>query len=138
MSLYSINEVTLFGNIGKIQEFKTQSGAVVCKISLATSENTKKNGEWVEETEWHNIVVFGRTAELCIKNLVKGSKLIVKGRLKTRSYQDKNRETKYTTEIIAESIKFVDSKKASSQQNEDKIYEKEKLFDEEGLDDFPF
>lgn len=110
-NLYSMNKVVLLGNIGKIQEFKTQSGGFICKINLATTENVKKDGAWIDETEWHTVVVFGKYAEMCLKSLSVGSKLMIEGRLKTSSFVDKNDIKKYTTEIIAETIKFVEPKK---------------------------
>lgn len=138
MSLYSINMIMLLGLVGKIQEFKTQSGTAFCKISLVTSESTKKEGEWVEEAEWHNICVFGKTAEMCLKNINKGNKIFIEGKIKTKKYQDKNNETKYTTEIIAESVKFVEPKKTEYTSAEEKKYEVASNNDNDDNDDLPF
>jgi single-strand DNA-binding protein len=100
----SVNKVILVGNLGKDPEVKyTPSGTPVAKFSLATNESYKdKNGQWQERTEWHNIVVWQRLAEVVGQYVKKGSKLYIEGRLQTSSWDDKETgQKKYKTEIVA-------------------------------------
>jgi len=101
----SLNRVTLIGNLGKDPEIKViPSGSRVANFTMATSESYKdKSGEWQETTEWHNINCWDFVADKASK-LSKGAKVYVEGKIKTRSYQDKEGVTKYTTEILANSI----------------------------------
>ncbi len=96
-----VNKVILVGNLGKDPELRyTGSGTAVCNFSLATNESYKdSNGEMVERTEWHNLVVWARLAEICNEYLKKGSQAYFEGSLQTRSYEDRDGNTKYTTEI---------------------------------------
>jgi len=96
-----VNKVILVGNLGKDPELRyTGSGTAVCNFSLATNESYKDaSGETVERTEWHNLVVWSRLAEICNEYLKKGSQAYFEGSLQTRSYEDKNGVTKYTTEV---------------------------------------
>jgi single-strand DNA-binding protein len=108
MSLY-INAVTLVGNLTKEIELKaTPNGNKVATFSIATNRVWKNEaGEKQEEVEYHNIVVWGKTAETCAKYLTKGQQVAIQGRLSTRSWADKTTgEKKYRTEIIAESVQF--------------------------------
>lgn len=101
-----INSATLIGNLGKDPELReTASGNNVCNFSLATS--WKGSGE--EQTTWHNIVVFGKSADAVAKYLKKGSKAYIRGRIQNRSYE-KDGVTKYISEIVADEVKFLDSK----------------------------
>jgi single-strand DNA-binding protein len=103
----SVNKVILIGNLGKDPEIRRlENGAVVANFSLATSETyTDKNtGEKRETTDWHNIVVWRGLAEVVEKYIHKGTKIYVEGKLKTRSWQDKEGNTRYTTEVLAEEI----------------------------------
>jgi single-strand DNA-binding protein len=106
-----INKVILIGNLGKDPELRhTPQGQAVANFSLATSENwTDKNGQKQERTEWHRVVVWGKTAELVAKYLSKGRKAFVEGKLQTRAWDDKEGQKRYTTEIIATSVQFLDS-----------------------------
>ncbi len=105
------NKAFVLGNLGKDPELRqTTSGINVCTFSVATSENYTKNGQKVEETDWHNIVVWDKHAEACKKFLTKGSKVFVEGKMRTRKYDDKNGVTRYTTEIIASKVDFVSTK----------------------------
>lgn len=101
----SLNRVTLIGNLGKDPEIKViPSGSKVANFSVATSDSYKdKAGEWQENTEWHNVNCWDYLAEKASK-LSKGTKVYVEGKIKTRSYQDKDGVTKYTTEILASTI----------------------------------
>jgi single-strand DNA-binding protein len=103
----SVNKVILLGNLGKDPEVKyTPSGTPVAKLALATNERYKdKDGQWQDRTEWHNIVLWQRLAEIAGEYLKKGSKLYVEGRLQTRSWDDKQTNQKrYMTEVVASDI----------------------------------
>ena len=103
----SVNKVILIGNIGKDPEIKyTPSGAAVAKLTLATNERFKdKAGEWQDRTEWHNVVLWQRLAEIAGEYLKKGSKVYIEGRLQTHSWDDKTtNQKKYMTEVIASDL----------------------------------
>lgn len=107
----SINKVILIGNLGSDPELKATSGGnSVCNFSIATSESWVKDGEKQERTEWHRIVVWGKTAEACSKYLVKGSKVYIEGKLQTRSFDDKDGVKRYITEVVAADVQFLGSK----------------------------
>jgi len=103
----SLNRVTLIGNLGKDPEVKyTPSGTPVAKLTLATNERFKdKSGEWQDRTEWHNVVLWQRQAEIAGEYLKKGSKVYIEGRLQTRSWDDKTSgQKKYMTEVVASDL----------------------------------
>lgn len=104
-----VNKVILLGNLGKDPELRyTPSQTAVCTFSLATGERRKDaSGQWVDHTEWHNIVTFGKTAENCSTYLKKGRQAFIEGRIQTRKYQDKQGVDKYRTEVIADTVQFV-------------------------------
>ena len=106
----SVNKVILVGNIGRDPELKyTQSQTAVCNLSVATNEVwNDKNGERQEKTEWHRIVVWGKQAENVSKYLRKGSQVYIEGSLSTRSWDDKTGQKRYTTEIRATAVQFLD------------------------------
>jgi single-strand DNA-binding protein len=101
-----LNRVYLLGNLGQNPELRaTQSGQSVLSMRLATNERFKNSeGEWVDRAEWHSIVVWGKRAEALSKILAKGSPILVEGRIQTRKWEDKEGNTRYTTEIIAREI----------------------------------
>lgn len=106
----SVNKVILVGNLGKDPEVRyTPSGAAVANFSIATTDKwtNKQTGKPEERTEWHRIVVWGKLAELCKEYLSKGRAVYVEGRLQTRSWDDKDGNKKYTTEIIANTVQFL-------------------------------
>jgi single-strand DNA-binding protein len=105
----SVNKVLLIGRLGSDPEVRhTGGGAAVANFSLATNESwNDKNGQKQERTEWHRVVVWGKLAQLCGEYLSKGRQAYVEGRLQTRQWQDKDGQTKYTTEIIATTIQFL-------------------------------
>jgi single-strand DNA-binding protein len=106
----SVNKVFLLGNVGKDPEIRaTGGGTTVASFSLATTDRTKdQTGNWVDRTEWHNLVAFQRTAEIIRDYVKKGSKLFVEGRIQTRSWDDKTSgEKKYRTEIIVNDISLL-------------------------------
>ena len=98
-----INKAILVGNLGQDPELRyTGSGTAVCNMRLATNESYKdSNGEFVEKTEWHNVVAWARLAEICGEYLHKGSQVYFEGSLQTRSYEDREGVTKYVTEVKA-------------------------------------
>ncbi|RJP78929.1 MAG: single-stranded DNA-binding protein [Candidatus Zixiibacteriota bacterium] len=102
----SLNKVLLIGNLGKDPELRsTASGQHVTTFTLATNRRWKdKNGEWQEETQWHNIVAWAQQAEFIANYLKKGSKLYVEGRLTSRSWDDQNGQKRYITEVVLESM----------------------------------
>src|SRR5438270_743817 len=103
----SINKVILIGNLGKDPEVKyTPQGTPVAKITLATNERFKdKSGEWQDRTEWHNVVLWQRLAEIAGEYLKKGGKVYIEGRLQTRSWEDKQSgQKKYMTEVVANDL----------------------------------
>lgn len=108
----AVNKVILIGNLGADPELRyTGSGTAVANIRLATNESYKDAaGEWVERTEWHNIVVWARLAEICNEYLKKGSRVYFEGSLQTRSYDDRDGNTKYITEIKAREMLMLSSK----------------------------
>ncbi len=114
----SVNKVILIGRLGADPELTfTSSGQAVCRLSIATSESwkDKSSGQWQERTEWHRVIAWGRLAEQAKEYLSKGRQVYVEGRLQTRSYEDKNGVKKYTTEIVARTIQFLDSGRDSGQ-----------------------
>src|SRR5712671_2248525 len=103
----SLNKVMLIGNLGKDPEVKyTPSGTPVAKLALATNERFKdKDGQWADRTEWHNIVLWQRLAEIAGEYLKKGSKVYIEGRIRTDSWDDKQTgQKKYMTNIIGNDI----------------------------------
>ena len=109
-----INKVILIGNLGNDPEVRhTPNGSAVANVTMATSETwrDKQSGELQDRTEWHRIVFFNRLAEIVGEYLRKGSKIYVEGSLRTRKWQDKTGIDRYTTEIIANEMHILDSRK---------------------------
>ncbi len=102
----SLNKATLIGNLGKDPEVRAiPSGAKVANFSIATTDSyTGKDGQKVEKTEWHNIVMWRGLAEVAEKYLKKGSQVYIEGKLQTRSWDDQNGQKRYSTEIIADNM----------------------------------
>jgi single-strand DNA-binding protein len=108
-----INKVILIGNLGADPETRAMpSGMTVANIRVATSESwkDKQSGENKERTEWHNVAMFGRLGEIAGEYLKKGSKVYIEGSLRTRKWQDKQGQDRYTTEIIADEMQMLDSR----------------------------
>lgn len=105
----AVNKVMLIGNLGRDPEIRyTTSGQAVANFTLATTEKyTNKAGERQEDTEWHRIVAWGRLAEICGEYLTKGRMVYIEGSIKTRSWEDKEGNTKYTTEIVARNMQML-------------------------------
>lgn len=102
----SVNKVILLGNLGKDAELSyLPSGQAVSKFSVATNRRYKdKNGEWQEETEWHNIVLWGKAAESVSQYLTKGQRVYVEGRIKSRTWEGRDGNKHYATDIVAEQV----------------------------------
>lgn len=108
-----VNKVILVGNLGKDPETKYMpSGDCVCNFTIATTDSwkDKNSNEKVEKTEWHNIVMYRRLAEIAGEYLRKGSQVYIEGKLKTRKYQDKSGNDRYITEIEAREMQMLGSK----------------------------
>jgi single-strand DNA-binding protein len=105
----SVNRAIIIGHLGKPPELRrTSGGEAVCDLSVATSETTKaKDGSRRERTEWHRVVVWGRSAEACAAHLDKGRSVCVEGRLQTRSWDDREGHTRWSTEIVASRVHFL-------------------------------
>ena len=116
----SVNKVLLIGRLGSNPEIRyTNTGTAVANFNLATSENwNDKSGQRQERTEWHRVVVWGKLAELCEKYLSKGRQCFVEGRLQTRSWDDKDGNKKYTTEIVATTVQFLGGPSAQQGQGQ--------------------
>ena len=108
----SLNKVMLIGNLGKDPEVRyTAGGTAVASFSIATTEKFKgKSGDWEEKTEWHNITLWARLAEIAGEYLSKGKTVYIEGRLQTRKWQDKEGKDRYTTEIVGEKMQMLSSK----------------------------
>jgi single-strand DNA-binding protein len=104
-----VNKAILVGNLGSDPEMRyTPSGQGVCEFRVATNESwNDKNGQRQERTEWHRIVVWGKRAEVCSKYLAKGRSVYVEGRIQTRTYDDKEGNKRYITEIVAQDVQFL-------------------------------
>lgn len=136
-----MNEVTLMGNLGQDPQLRNQ----VCKFPLATKESwiDKKTNERKDHTEWHRITLFGKLAELNAKYLSKGSRVIIKGKLKTTKY-DKEGQTHWSTEIIANRVLWLDTKeqaekrKSSSNENSEQVHDNSNYEPESSFEDDDF
>lgn len=112
MASRGVNKVILIGHLGADPETRAMpSGMTVANIRMATTESFKdKSGEWQERTEWHNVALFGRMGEVAGEYLRKGSQVYVEGRLRTRKWQDKQGNDRYTTEIVANDMQMLGSR----------------------------
>ena len=141
----SVNKAILIGNLGKDPELRyTSSGQAVASFSLATTDRYKdKDGNWQERTDWHNIVVWGRQGETAKEYLSKGRSAYIEGRIQTRSYDDKDGNKKWITEIVASRVQFLGgrgeggSKSAESSNSDTGETVTEPLVNQED-DDLPF
>ncbi len=108
----TVNKVILIGNLGADPETRTAgTGTVVSKLRIATTERVKdRDGNWNDHTEWHRVTCFGKTAENVAKFLSKGRQVYVEGRLRTEKWTDRDGNDKWTTEVIANQIRFLGSR----------------------------
>lgn len=129
-----MNKVILIGNLGKDPETKyLESGKQLSNFSIATSETYKnQSGEKVTDTEWHNITAFGKLSEIADKHFTKGMKVLVEGKIKTRSWE-KDGEKKYATDIIMNSFEFLGGNEKQTQHKKE-----EKVNLDYDNDDLPF
>lgn len=112
-----VNKVILVGNLGKDPEVRyLENGTAVANFTIATSESykDKNTGERVTQTEWHNVVVWRGLAEVAEKYLKKGNQVYVEGKLKTRSWEDKDGNTRYTTEIVGDNMTMLGKREDSN------------------------
>ena len=108
----SLNKAMIIGNLGKDPEIRaTPSGQSVATFSLATNEKFKnKNGEQEERTEWHNVVLWGKLADIAGQYLAKGKSVYIEGRIQTRKWEGKDGDVRYTTEIVGDKIQMLGGK----------------------------
>ena len=112
-----INKAILIGNLGRDPELRyTQNGQAVVNFTLATSEawTDKASGQKQERTEWHRIVAWGRTGELCAQYLSKGRTVYIEGRIQTREWEDKEGQKRWTTEVNAQTVQFLGGPRSAS------------------------
>lgn len=111
----SVNKVIILGRLGQAPEVKQAQGTTLCNLSVATSRRYKdRDGNRQEDTEWHRVVLFGRTAEIAQQYLQKGSEVYIEGRLRTRTYE-KNGQKHYATEIVGETMQLGSKAKDGAQ-----------------------
>lgn len=141
----SVNKVILVGNVGQDPDVRfLDNNTPVCNLRLATTEFYKnKNGERVSSTEWHNIVLWRGLAEVADKYVKKGSQLYIEGKLRTRSWDDKDNNKRYTTEIVADVMQMLgkrpdESAQGGDNQPESLQEEKPEHDAEDPVDDLPF
>ena len=146
MAKGTVNKVILVGRLGKDPEMKyTPSGTAVANFTMATNESIRdKEGNYTEQTEWHRVVAFGRTAEVAGEYMIKGKLVYIEGRLQTRSWDDQNGQKKYMTEIICNNLQLLggrgdtDVKTTDSPVNEEKPEDNKDVDVAEEDDDLPF
>ena len=111
MQRNSLNRVMLVGHLGKDPDIKyTPKGTAFANFSMATNESRKNDkGDWNDHTEWHRVVLWGKTAEFAEQYIKKGSMLLVEGRLQTRNWEDKDKAKHYVTEVVGERITMLGS-----------------------------
>lgn len=134
----SLNNCCFIGNVGKIETRYLTSGDAVVNLSLACNEYYKdKNGDKKEKTEWVNVTIYGKLAEIASKYVEKGRQIYISGRMSTRKWQDKSGQDRYTTEIIATDMKFLGglNKDDSNRRDEQPRNQKESFSDDT---DIPF
>ena len=134
-----VNKVILIGNLGADPEVRySQAGTAIASFRMATTETWKKqDGSREDQTEWHRIVAFGRLGEICGEYLSKGTKVYIEGRLQTRKWDDRDGNTRYTTEIVAREMKMLSPKGATESSGAQ--YEDAPPFPEPVMgDDVPF
>ena len=137
-----VNKVILIGNLGKDPEVRyLDSGVAVANFSLATTESYKnKEGERVSQTEWHNVVLWRGLAEIAEKYLKKGNSVYIEGKIRNRKWEDKDGNTRYTTEILADNMTMLGKKDAGSSETSESTTTttEESIPQEEKGDDLPF
>jgi single-strand DNA-binding protein len=139
----SLNKVMLIGNLGRDPELKhsPNSNTSYCNFSIATTDKKKEaNGQWTDQTEWHNIVTFGNNAENCNRYLKKGSMVFVEGKLTTSKWKDQNGVDRSTVKVIADKVTFLSRKEGSSDSSGNNSYSAAKAsnsYNEPDFSDLP-
>jgi single-strand DNA-binding protein len=112
VEIVMLNKVQIIGRLGRDPELRySQSGSPVCTLSVATDEGyTDRDGKKVDRTEWHRVVLYSKAAENCNQFLKKGSLVYVEGSLQTRKWQDQQGQDRFSTEIKAQRVQFLDKK----------------------------
>jgi single-strand DNA-binding protein len=130
----SVNKVILIGNVGKDPDIRyLDSGVAIARFPLATSETYKnREGERITTTEWHNIVLWRALAEVAEKFVKKGSQLFIEGRIRTRSYDDKDGNKKYVTEIVADTMQMLGKKPESESHEANSVSNHENDIEDKG------
>jgi single-strand DNA-binding protein len=143
MSRGTVNKAILVGRLGKDPEMRyAPSGTAIATFSIATNHRQKVENEWVDKTEWHNIITFGKLAEFAGEYLQKGKLVYIEGRLQTNSWEDQQGVKKYKTEIVANELQLIgsksdgDSSAASDAASPDEASHAQVA--DEGEDDLPF
>ena len=114
-----VNKVILIGNVGADPEVRfLEGGTAVANLRIATTENFTRNGEKIEQTEWHSVVLWRGLAEVAQKYVKKGMKLYIEGRLRTRQWEDKDHIKRYTTEIYADNMQMLSRVENGNQVNQ--------------------
>lgn len=119
MAKGTVNKVIILGRLGQDPEVRsTASGTQVVNLNVATTEvgRADQSGQRAEQTEWHRIVLFGKTAEIAAQYLSKGSQVYIEGRLQTRKWQDQNGQDRYSTEIVGNEMQFIGGRSDSQSQ----------------------
>lgn len=146
MSKGTINKAIILGRLGKDPEMRyAPSGTAIATFSVATNSRQKADGEWVDKTDWHNILAFGKLAEFAGEYLSKGKLIYLEGRIQTSSWEDQQGQKKYKTEIVVSELQMIGSKSDTSgssveEQNgeEAKVNETPQQPAAEEEDDLPF
>lgn len=135
-----VNKVILLGNLGRDPDIKYLEGNIArASFSLATTEAFKdKNGNRIEQTEWHNIVMWRAMAENAEKLLKKGTQIYIEGKIHTRQWTDKDGQKKSVTEIVADNFKILQKRDAQSQQGPTGGFDNDVNFDSQNSKDLPF
>lgn len=136
-----LNRVMIIGRLGADPDLRyTQSGQATCSLRIATDESyTDRDGKRVDRTEWHRVSVFGKAAENCNQYLGKGSLVYVEGKLATRKWQDQNGHDRYTTEIRADRVQFLEKRENGPQkpaQRQERGNQQDTVMDD--MDTIPF
>lgn len=119
-----INKAIILGNLGADPEMReSKAGMAIANLRIATTSRAKKDGEWADFTEWHSVTCFGKTAENVGRFCSKGKQVYVEGRIQTRKWEDKEGNNRYSTEVVADIIKFLGGKPQGSEKRESGGYD---------------
>ncbi len=135
----SVNKVILIGRLGQDPDVNTKSGTAICRMSVATSRKYRDaNDEIQEEVEWNRVTCFGKRAEVAGEYLKKGSAVYIEGHLRTRKYTDKQNIERYITEIVADQVQFLSSKKDSEAEEQPRERKSAEAPAQDDSEDVPF